>query len=127
MALTVKTQERDKGVYVAAISGRIDSNNYTTFEDEMQPVLGLSPRILVLDMTGLDYISSAGLGVIFHARKVVESNGGSLVMSNLQPQIRKVFEIVKALPKESVFESIEEVDQYLDAIQRKEIDGRDRS
>jgi len=123
MALSLKVTEREKGVYVAAINGRIDSDNYTSFEEQIKPVLSTAPRILVLDMTNLDYISSAGLGVIFYARKTIESKGGTLIMSNLQPQIRKVFEIVKALPKESVFESIEEVDQYLDNIQRKEVDG----
>ncbi len=39
---------------------------------------------------------------------------------NLQPQIRKVFDIVKAIPDSSIFASIDELDKYLDSIQRKE-------
>jgi hypothetical protein len=37
---------------------------------------------------------------------------------NLQPQIKKVFDILNALPTMQVFASIEEMDRYLDAMQK---------
>jgi len=40
-------------------------------------------------------------------------------MTHLKPQIRKIFDILKALPVESVFESMQEVDNYLDAMQKE--------
>jgi anti-sigma B factor antagonist len=40
-------------------------------------------------------------------------------MVNMQPAVQKVFDIVRALPLKSVFRSIEELDEYLDAMQRK--------
>jgi hypothetical protein len=39
------------------------------------------------------------------------------VFINLQPQIKKVFEILNALPSLKVFASIQELDNYLDAMQ----------
>ena len=44
---------------------------------------------------------------------------------NLQPQIRKVFDIIQALPSLNVFESVEELDQYLAEMQRKVREGKD--
>jgi hypothetical protein len=38
---------------------------------------------------------------------------------NLQPQIKKVFDIINALPSMQIFASIEELDEYLDAMQKK--------
>jgi len=44
---------------------------------------------------------------------------GEVLIVNMQPAVQKVFDIVKALPLKSVFRSIEELDDYLDAMQRK--------
>jgi hypothetical protein len=38
---------------------------------------------------------------------------------NLQPQIKKVFDIVNALPSMKIFASVDELDDYLDAIQKR--------
>jgi anti-anti-sigma regulatory factor len=42
-----------------------------------------------------------------------------MVLTNVPPQIRKVFEIIQALPSLNVFESVEELDRYLTGIQHK--------
>jgi hypothetical protein len=46
-----------------------------------------------------------------------------VALTNLQPQIRKVFEIIQALPSLNIFESVEELDRYLAAMQRKVREG----
>jgi ABC-type proline/glycine betaine transport system permease subunit len=43
--------------------------------------------------------------------------------TTLQPQIRKVFEIIQALPSLNIFESVAELDRYLAAMQRKVREG----
>ena len=45
-----------------------------------------------------------------------------MALINSQPQIQRRFEIVIALPGESVFASIKEADEYFDFIQKKEIE-----
>jgi anti-anti-sigma regulatory factor len=49
----------------------------------------------------------------------LKESGGKIVLLNLQPQIREVFDIIKALPCEQIFSSIEEMDEYLDCMQKK--------
>jgi hypothetical protein len=44
------------------------------------------------------------------------------LMVNLQPQIKKVFDIAQALPGEAVFSSVEEADEYFDAMQKKALE-----
>ncbi len=75
-------------------------------------------------MEAVTYISSMGLNVMLKAKKYVEKNGGIFIITNLQPQVKKVFEIVAALPSLKVFASMEEADNYLAEIQRKEIERR---
>ena len=47
----------------------------------------------VLDCKELDYISSAGLGLLFGTHKRLTSSGGGLRLINLKPHIRELFAI----------------------------------
>ena len=53
------------------------------------------------------------------------SSGGKLAVANRQPQIVKVFDIVKALPDLTVFSSDAEMDAYLRAMQERVQRGDD--
>ena len=79
----------------------------------------------MLDLADLEYISSAGVRSIFKARKALAGHGGKVLVVNPQPQIQKVFDVVKAVPLEEIFTSVAEADAYLDAMQRKVMRGDD--
>jgi anti-anti-sigma factor len=93
--------------------GRLDLQECPHFEKRIRPLLVSATKTLILDMEDLDYISSAGLGVIFETRKLISGNKGIFVIVGLKPQIRKVFDILKVLPKESFFATMKDVDEYL--------------
>jgi anti-anti-sigma factor len=119
MALTVKSNEKGPGVYVILAIGSLDTNTYQTLDEEVNSLLEKSAKMIVFDMEYLDYISSAGISVILRARKGLKKQGGEVMMVNLQPQIKKVFEIIKALPSQGIFKNIQELDDYLDTMQKK--------
>jgi len=119
MPLTVNVKEKTPGVFIVSLAGSLDSNTYTILDKRLDLILGGSPRIITLDMEHLDYISSMGVRVVIKAKKSLIKNGGDLILMNLQPQIQKVFEIINALPSQQIFSSIEELDHYLDRMQRK--------
>jgi len=70
-------------------------------------------------MAEVNYLSSAGIRVILKTKKMLAAYNGKLVFMNLQPQIKKVFEIINALPSMRVFKDLNEMDDYLDRMQRK--------
>ena len=76
----------------------------------------------MLDLADLEYISSAGIRSIFKARKALATRHGKVLVAHPQPQIRKVFDMVKAVPLSDVFASTEELDAYLSTMQRKVIE-----
>ena len=51
--------------------------------------------------------------------KAMKATNGRIVFMNLQPQIKKVFDILKAIPTSAVFANIQELDRYLDSMQKK--------
>ncbi len=113
MHVKVETHKDQPGHFTLLPFGPIDSDTYLDFNDQITPLLQASTKGIILDLSNVDYISSAGLGVLFTMKKFLKQNGGELLFSNLKPQIKKLFEIVNALPKETLFKSTEEADAYL--------------
>jgi len=101
------------------LSGRLDTHTYQALDEALAPLLATQITTLVLDLSHLDYISSAGIRSIFKARKVLASRDGRVLVVNPQPQIRKVFDVVKAVPLNEIFTSVQELDDYLDEMQRR--------
>lgn len=128
MSLTIDYQQQDRRLATLAIAGRLDAQTAPEL-DAVAVTAGEGVddnATIVLDMKGLDYISSAGLRSIAKLRRAMQGRGGTVLLVNPQPQVRKVFDIVKAVPVNEVFTSIAELDAYLDTMQRKVIaEGKD--
>ena len=125
MELLVDVTQKAQGVYVIQPTGLLNSSTYSILDKEVDAVLAKHPNMLVLDLERLEYLSSAGLRVILKAREALRKNNARLVFMNLQPQIRKVFDIVSALPSMQIFKNTEELDDYLDVMQKKVRSGAD--
>jgi anti-anti-sigma factor len=122
-ALKVRVSETQSLVRTLHLEGRLDHDTAAVFDAELDKLAKAPVNVLVLDLQNLEYISSAGLRSIFGAQKTLAQRSGRVVLVNAQPQIKKVFEIVKAADLGVLFVSIQELDSYLDAMQRKVIDG----
>ena len=119
MLLKVKLDKREDGVVALILEGSIDTETYVGLKQKISSVIAMSPRVLIFDMEKVDYISSMGIGTVIETKKQIELIGGHFMMTNLQPQVKKVFEIVETLPDLNMFESTEEADEYLFRIQEQ--------
>lgn len=89
-------QTRYADVVVISVVGRVDHANAEHFKAGLWPfVPGCKPAgvQLVLDLTGVEYISSAGLRVLMLAAREVKAQDGTLVVCGLQPVVNEIFEI----------------------------------
>ena len=124
MELTTHVDIDDtKSVARVSLIGALNTDTAPSFEQRLQEVVAGGYALTVLDMKELDYISSAGLRVIFKAAKDVKAAANRLAAANRKPHIDKVFEILKALPDMAVFANDEEMDDYLDSMQEQSKDG----
>jgi anti-anti-sigma factor len=124
MTLNITSEQKAQGVYIMTVAGVLDSNTYQSFETEVDSLLVPATELIVFDLGGLTYLSSAGVRVFLKARKALKNNGGQVKFMNLQPQIKRVFEIINAIPSMQIFASMEELDRYLDDQMKKVIDGK---
>jgi len=125
MSLDVTTRVDREGAKTIHVKGRLDTHTYRSLDEHLAREVTPADTTLVLDLAGLDYISSAGIRSVFALRKQLAGRGGRVLVVNVQPQVRKVFEIVKAVPVKEIFTSVAELDAYLDQIQRKALGGDD--
>jgi len=119
MSLDIDISGHKENSKKVALTGRLDTNTSPKLEEQLNTFLNYSVNLLIFDMTNLDYISSAGLRVFIKTRKRMNEWAGRIMMVNLQPQVKKVFDIIKALPDTPVFTSFDEMDDYLDHIQQE--------
>jgi serine/threonine-protein kinase RsbW len=118
MPLRISAHEKQPGVMVVSPAGALDTQTYQMLDERLAAILESRPRLLVLDMEFVDYVSSIGISTILKARKAIQKTGGRMTLMHLQPQVRKVFEIINALPSQPIFSSTAELDAYLDRMQR---------
>lgn len=126
MSLHITVLPPGQGSQRVAVGGRLDTHTYEDLDEALAPLLIRQLHSLVLDLSELEYISSAGIRSIFKARKALAGHGGKVLVVNPQPQIQKVFDVVKAVPLNDIFGSTAEADAYLDAMQRKVLQGDDQ-
>lgn len=81
------------GVQQVTLAGRLDSATTSGLEKSMQPLFETAGNRTLIDFSGLNYVSSAGLRVVLMAAKRAKQSQGRLVLCGLLPHVREVFEI----------------------------------
>ncbi len=74
----------------------LDEQNIQVIGEQLFSLVDESGRKkLLLNFGNVEYMSSAALGKLITLNKKVQAAGGRLVLCNIDPQIREVFEITK--------------------------------
>lgn len=84
------------GTLVLAPGGRLDHDNSEAFRAALQPHLEAAARPqrgVVLDLSNLEYVSSAGLRCFVLAAKQAKAQGGRIVIAGMQPVVAEIFQI----------------------------------
>jgi len=122
MALGITITKKKDYVYSVDLKGPIDNDTHHNLEDELREIIDDNTKAIVLDMEGVDYVSSIGIKVILWAKKALKAKNANFAMTNLQPQINKVFDAVNILPMFDIFDDMTEADKYIDQIIKDELD-----
>ena len=129
MSLQIELYPPVNGNQYVVLSGRLDSATFEQLDAALDPLLlAAGPgMVLVMELARLDYISSAGIRSILKARKALAPLHGKVLAVHPQAQIRKVLDIVQALPMDAIFATTEEADAYIDRLQQDMLHGTDEA
>ena len=98
--LTV-TIESFRRVSLVTVSGRVDSSSSLELDQKMKHELNTGNNSLVINLAGVDYMSSAGLRAIVSALRNSKKNGGNIILSAPSARVREVLDLAGM---ESLFE-----------------------
>lgn len=117
--LKIDIRESQPLHFEATLIGDLDTAAAPRLEEFLKGIFDNQARSLRLDLAQLAYISSTGLRLLMSAARHFRQGNGIFTVANPQPQVRKVIEIAKALPSETVFASAQEEERYFDDMQKQ--------
>jgi len=82
-----------KRVAVVQPVGRVDSNTSAEFESELRRLLDSGHMNLVLDLSKIEFLSSAGLRVIVSSMKSARKNGGNVCVAEANTRAAEVMKL----------------------------------
>lgn len=105
-------------VLVLAPAGRLDHESVDAFRTGLQPHLDaalLAGRRVLFDLSGLDYVSSAGLRCFMLAAKQANAKNGKIAVAAPRPVVAEIFEISRFNMVLRVFPSMRDALGFLSA------------
>lgn len=92
MGLEIR-QDEEGAIRVLALKGRLDTETASDLELTLQDLLGAGERYFLLDLSGIGYVSSAGLRVLLGLAKKLDGGKGTLRLCGLNAAVRQVFDV----------------------------------
>jgi anti-anti-sigma factor len=96
------------GAMVVSVTGRVDAVTAPEFEKGLSALIAGGDHLLVLNLNGLEYISSAGLRSILITAKQLKAKDGKVLFAGLKGPVKDVFKISGFGSLFKIFETEEE-------------------
>lgn len=94
-------------VVVVTVIGELDVATAPRLRQAIAAVTADGHRRVVVDLAGVDFLDSTGLGVLLGAVKRTRSSGGGLALARAVPQVARVFEITRLVEILPLHDSVE--------------------
>jgi anti-anti-sigma factor len=105
--MAVDTKQMDSGVAVITISGRLALGGETEkLEAAVNRLLAEEVKTFVLDIAGLDYVDSSGVGMMVSCLTKIKKAGGVMKVAGANPRIRRIFSMTGVESMMSLYDNV---------------------
>ena len=91
----VEEAAQNRGVSLLRVSGYVDTTTSPDLERRLQALLREKRYHVVVDLTRVEYISSAGWGIFISEISEIREQGGDLKLAGMIPDVREVFDLLE--------------------------------
>ena len=112
--MMVSIEEREAAVVIDIKEERLDAHNSSDFKNQMLNLFEEGKVNLIIDMNGVRFVDSSGLGALVSGYKNANSREGNLKLCGLQSQVKSMFELTRL---HRVFEIFPDVDEAISSFQ----------
>jgi len=75
------------------VCGELDTSTSGQLEASLAELLAQGVRLILLEFTEMDYVSSVGLRVLLVTLKKLRADGGRMILTGLNPEVQEVFDM----------------------------------
>jgi anti-sigma B factor antagonist len=94
LSFTIQIRQADK-VTLMDVSGRLTSFEGQAFREAIQRLLRQGDNNIVLNLKGLDYLDSSGIGELVRNYLAVVKKGGAMKVVGLAPKVEEILKITQ--------------------------------
>jgi anti-anti-sigma factor len=114
--ISVSRRGYGQDVYVVRVDGFIDTLTAPELERTLGTMVDQGKYNLVMDLAGVDYISSAGWGIFISRIKEIRKHGGDLKLVRMSPGVYEVFELLEFDRILRAYDKVEEAEKDFGAV-----------
>ena len=105
--------QNESGIAIIAASGELDAATAPELEAALGRAMEAGAKRVVIDLKGASFIDSSGLATLVRALKRMRAGSGDLVLADLRPAVRKVFDLTRLDKAFDIYPSRSEAVQHL--------------
>jgi anti-sigma B factor antagonist len=104
---TTRAPAADKDITVIRVDGVIDTMTASELEKVANSLLSQKRYNIIIDLGGVDYISSAGWGIFISNIREIRINNGDIKLARMIPNVYEIFELLEFDSILKAFDNIE--------------------
>jgi anti-sigma B factor antagonist len=101
--------DRPDGYAVVRLNGEIDHETAGTVRTSVFQVIDAGHPHVVIDLSGVGFLDSSGLGTLVGARRHAEQARGSVTLCGLSHHVRRLFEITRMVDTFTILDSTDDL------------------
>jgi anti-sigma B factor antagonist len=91
---SISTKNVGNEIHLVKVNGFLDAHTFEQMENTINNLFNESRFKIVVDLSGVDYISSAGAGVFIGAIGTAQENQGNIILQNPTENVMEVFDLL---------------------------------
>lgn len=105
--MNISTETREEHTVMKLQEERLDAHNSGELRDKILGLLEAGGQRLIIDLSGVSFIDSSGLGALLSGYKNANLRSGTFVLVGLQPRVQSMFELTRLHRVFEIFPTLE--------------------